>query len=573
MELKHFFQKNIEKPLIGSDFDGVVSSGITPEKGVVIITGRRKETEKEMRKLLPNNNKIYFVPNPEEIDEKNGNEIIGNFKADKISELGIQKFYEDNPAQAKIIRAKNDFTEVILVKNRAKKDVTELRFLVVSSYGEILDLAIHLDKVEGYDVKLCILDSRYEKVGEGIIEKEKEWHRCLGQGYIWVMDGCENCDMQDWLREQGEYVVGTNSVLSEMENDRQKGQDWFKKAGFNQPFSKNFKDIDECISFLQENLEKKWILKQNGDAPKSINYKGKFDDNSDMMYHLDELKRGWNESEYGSFDCDLMEVVEGLEVAISGFFNGHDWLRDKDGKAQFYLNFEHKKECDGDLGETTGETGTLFYGTDEDNKLVQEVMLKKEIVKVLKETDYRGVFDINGCLTKDGYVAFEATSRFGIPGTSYEFMEGLATNTGEFLASMAMGYDNVVELVKGWGMCQVVMSKPFPVEADLDDEATSIGEKLWIIGRNGLPRADFKPDQLLHIHLENFQKTEDGDYKVATKNGYLLVCTGVGSSIANAREDLLQYIKKNIFIAGMKYRHDLGKRVEEYEKKIEENKL
>lgn len=464
-------------------------------------------------------------------------------------------------------------SEVEKTEKEEKEEKTELKFLVLSSYGEILDLAIQLNKVEGYDTRLCILDSRYEKVGEGIIEKEKDWHRCLGEGYIWIMDGCENADLQDWLREKGELVVGTNKIMSELENDRQKGQAWFKKAGFIQPFSKNFKSIDDCISFVEEYNDKVWILKQNGDAPKSINYKGKFEDNSDMLYHLEELKKGWNESEYGAFDCDLMEVVEGMEVAISGFFNGHDWLRDKKGKAQFFLNFEHKKECDGDMGETTGEMGTLFFGTDEDNKLVQEVMLKEGIVRLLKESDYRGVFDINGCLTKKGYVAFEPTSRFGIPATSYEFMEGLETNTGELLASMAKGEEGIVEIVKGWGLCQVVAGKPFPVEEDMDEESTSLGEKLWIIGKNGLPRGDFRPDQLKHIHLENFERTKDGDYKVATKNGYLLVCTSVGNSIAEAREDLIQYIKENIFISGMKYRFDLGKRIEEYETKIQENKL
>jgi phosphoribosylamine-glycine ligase len=317
----------------------------------------------------------------------------------------------------------------------------------------------------------------------------------------------------------------------------------------------------------------KFILKQNGDAPKSINYKGKFESNEDMIYHLEELQKSWNESEYGAFDCDLMEVVEGMEVAISGFYNGHDWLRDKSGKAQFFLNFEHKKECDGDLGETTGEMGTLFFGTDEEHKLAEMIMLPKEIDDVLRETNYRGVFDINGCLTKKGYVAFEPTSRFGIPATSYEFVEGLKTNTGELLATMAKGEDTMIEIVKGWGLCQVVASKPFPVDSDVNDKDTSIGEKLWIMGKNEHSVADFSPDHLKHIHLENFERTKDGDYKVATKNGYLLVVTGVDKSIAKVREKLLKYIKENIFITGQKYRHDLGSKIEEYESQIEENKL
>ncbi len=199
--------------------------------------------------------------------------------------------------------------------------------------------------------------------------------------------------------------------------------------------------------------------------------------------------------------------------------------------------------------------------------------MRDEIVEVLRDTDYRGVFDINGCLTDDGYVAFEATSRFGVPATSYEFIGGLKSKTAELLAAMAMGADEEIEIEKGWGLCQVVVSKPFPVEYDLEDEGTSRGEKLWIIGKNGKPKEDFSEDQLKHIHLENFEKSDDGDYKVATKNGYLLVVTEMGKSIENVREKLIEYIKDNIFIAGMKYRTDLGKKIEEFESDIENNTL
>ena len=443
---------------------------------------------------------------------------------------------------------------------------SEDKFYVMSSYGELLDIAIQLQE-EGKEVVLSVPESDYKKIGEGIVEKDDNWHNYLGKGWIFVVDGCENADMQDWLRENGELVVGTNKVMAEYENDRQKGQELFKKAGFNQPDSKNFTDFDEATGYVKSNINKRFILKQNGSAPKSLNHLGKFDGNIDMLYHLEGLKKRWNESEYGKVDFDLMEVVEGTEVAVSAFFNGHDWLRDKDGKVVGFLNFEHKKENDGDLGETTGETGTLFYGTDEDNSIFKDIMLLPEIEEVLRETKYAGVFDINGSITKDGFVAFEPTSRFGIPATSYEFIEGLKTSTADLLAYMARGEDETIEIVPKWGMCVVISAKPFPVEADLDDEATSIGEKLWILD-NEEPIDDFKDDQLKHIHLENFYKDEEGNYHVATKNGYLLVVTGTGKDIKDSREKISEYIKNNLYISGMKYRQDIGKRIEESDLKL-----
>lgn len=434
--------------------------------------------------------------------------------------------------------------------------------LIISSFGEILDLAIHLQDVEKKKVLMHIPNSNYQKIGDGIVEKVDDFHQHLGKGYIFVVDGCEHAKLQDWLREQGEYVVGTNEVLSELEENRQKGQELFKKAGFKQPMSKNFKSIDDALDFVKENSEKRLILKQNGGAPKSINHMGKFDSNIDMIYHLEELKKKWNETDYGAFDCDLMEIVDGVEIAVSAFFNGHDWLRDSRGKVVGFLNFEEKKESDGGTGITCGEMGTLFFGTDEDNKIFKDILLRPEIVKVLKDSDYRGVFDINGCLTEDGYVAFEPTSRFGIPATSYEFMEGLKSSTYDLLCSMAMGLDNPIEIVRGWGMCQVVVAPPFPVDADVEDTATSLGEKLWILEK-GEPTEEFTPEQKKHIHLENFYKDDEGNYKVATKNGYMLVVTASGKSIKSIREHLLKYIKENLYLPSAKYRFDLGKRVED----------
>lgn len=447
------------------------------------------------------------------------------------------------------------------VDNKVDNEKNKRKFFVMSSYGELLDIAIQLQLVEKEEVMFYVSEKEYSKIGEGIVDKCDNYTDYIGQGWTWVIDGCEQAKFQDWLREQGEYVVGTNQVMSELEDDRQKGQDWFKKAGFKQPESHNFTDIDDALDFVLSNTDRRWVLKQNGSAPKSINHVGKFDDSSDMIYHLEQLKKKWNEQEFGSFDCDLMEFVEGIEVAASAFFNGHDWLRDSAGKVIGFLNFEEKKECDGGMGETTGETGTTFYGCDETNKIFKDIMLRPEIVKVLKDSDYRGVFDINGSLTDDGFIAFEATSRFGIPATSYEFIEGLKSPLGDLLYAMACGEDTPIKIIKGWGMVVVITAKPYPLESDVEGEATSLGEKLWLLEK-GKPVKEMTADHLKHIHIENFYRDEEGDYKVATKNGYLLVVSGTGDSVKDARKSLLEYIKENIYISGNKHRQDIGERVE-----------
>ena len=435
-----------------------------------------------------------------------------------------------------------------------------MKFIIFSEYAELHDLASALQD-EGHEVLFHIPEKDDKKIGDGILTKLDSWWEKIGKGYVWVIDSCNYGNLQDWLRSKGEAVFGSSEAGDKLENQRQAAQVWFKKAGFQQPVSKNFKDIDSAMSFIASQKDKKWVIKQNGDAPKFLNYIGKFDGSVDTLYHLAELKKSWNEAEYGKIDFDLMEKVEGLEVAASVFFNGKDYMKNSEGKVVGYLNFEEKKESDGGTGETTGEMGTTFIGVDEDNKLFSDIVMRPEIIRVLRETKFRGVFDINCIKTETGIVALEPTCRPGVPSTSYEFIEGLNMKIGDMISTVANGETKPIDIYQGVGMVICVVAKPFPVIADIDDAATSMGERLWVL-KNEKIVPDFDAEQKKHIHLYNFFK--DKDYKVATKEGYLLTVTGRGKSIGSTRSDLIQYIKDNLYISGMKYRTDIGKRVEDY---------
>lgn len=437
------------------------------------------------------------------------------------------------------------------------------KYLIVTEAGEILDLALRL-RSEGNEVLFHVTNKEYDKIGEGIIEKTDDSWIHMGQGWTYVFDGCSRGKRQDFLRSRGELVFGGTEKTDKLENERALGQQLFKAAGFYQPVSRIFKGdhaFDEGIKFVKS-FKGRLILKQEGDSPKSLNHMGKFDGGEDMIYHLEELKKSWSESAFGKVQFQLMEVVEGLEVAASAFFNGKDFLRDKNGKVVGYLNFEHKKLLNDDLGQTTGEQGTCFYGCTEDNILFRDIILKPKIVEVLRKLDYRGVWDVNCIKTKDGIVALEPTSRFGIPATSYEFIEGLESPAGELISACAEGKSIPISIHIGVGMVVVVSSKPYPVEADIEDSATSLGQRLWILN-DGSPIDDFTEEQKKHIHLQNFYK-EDDAYKVATKNGYLLTVTAKGKTVLDVRESLLKYIENNIFISDMGYRTDIGKRIEDY---------
>jgi phosphoribosylamine-glycine ligase len=186
----------------------------------------------------------------------------------------------------------------------------------------------------------------------------------------------------------------------------------------------------------------------------------------------------------------------------------------------------------------------------------------------LKEIGFHGVFDINCIVTDEGkIVALEPTCRFGVPATSYELMEGVENGTGKLIVAVAKGRQEPIALAESWGMVMCVVAKPFPIESSVAEQDTSVNEKLWIL-KDGEPVEDFSDEQKRHIHLYNFCRKDD-HYTVATKNGYLLTVTAKGDEIAEIREGLIDYIKENLFISGMKYRTDIGERVEEYEKESE----
>jgi phosphoribosylamine--glycine ligase len=435
-----------------------------------------------------------------------------------------------------------------------------MKFFIHSKYGEILDLALHLQQT-GHEVVFYVPEHDYSLVGEGLVPKVDNWISFLEQDYTWVFDGCSDGKFQDWLRSKGEQVFGGSQRGDRMENDRQLNQAWFKAAGFAQPKSRNFTDFNEALKFVEAHPDNLWILKQNGEAPKHLSHMGKFPGQEDMIFHLEQLKKNWSIGEYGPVDFDLAEIVQGMEVAASVWFNGEDFLRTEDGLITGFLNFEEKKEGNGGTGETCGEMGTTFIQADERNKLFNRIVNRPKILEGLQKMKFRGVFDINCIQQEDGKLtALEPTMRLGIPSTSYEMEEALG-NCAEVIEAVATGQQVAPQLTPGIGMVMCLVAKPFPIEADVEKEATSQEERLWILEQDN-PIASLTPDQAKHIHLYNFH-FEDGVYKVATKNGYLLTVTGSGETISRTRSSLIKYIKNNLYLPGMKYRTDIGVRVEQ----------
>lgn len=97
----------------GYDIDGVlVPRLIVPQAPYVVISGRRlwewKRTIQEIGTSMP----IFLRPYGRDDNRDSG----GIWKAQMISDLRIEEFFEDDPYQAEIIRFRCPFCKVTLVK-------------------------------------------------------------------------------------------------------------------------------------------------------------------------------------------------------------------------------------------------------------------------------------------------------------------------------------------------------------------------------------------------------------------------------------------------------------------------
>jgi hypothetical protein len=96
----------------GYDIDGVLTKGIIPKHPCVIISGRTLAEYDNNVKLLAQFCPVYIRC----IGDFGDREAAGKWKAEIISLLKIETFYEDDPIQMNLILEKNPTCNVVLIK-------------------------------------------------------------------------------------------------------------------------------------------------------------------------------------------------------------------------------------------------------------------------------------------------------------------------------------------------------------------------------------------------------------------------------------------------------------------------
>jgi len=397
------------------------------------------------------------------------------------------------------------------------------------------DLAWQLIK-EGHEVKAYIKDKHDADVYNGFIEKVDNWESYKDWADVIVFDDVEFGEIADKLRKNSKLVIGGSVYTDNLEMDRDFGQVEMKKYGVNILPQWQFSNYDEAIEFIEKNPER-YVFKPSGNTPsagKGLLFIGQEEDGKDLLELLRQNKNVWQKK---APIFQLQKFVSGVEVATGAFFNGKDFI------LPINVNFEHKRVFPGDIGPLAGEMGTLMFWS-EPNKLFK--MTLEKMKPALVESGYIGYIDLNCIVNGKGVYPLEFTARFGYPTIQIQ-SEGITTPAGEWLYKLASGESFELKTKRGFQIGVRIMVPSYLVSSK-DKETVEMYHDLPILFK--------KPDNLEGIHIEDV-KLEDGVWRIAGVSGCLLVITGSGTTVNEARQQVYTRIK-NIMVQDMFYRTDIG---------------
>jgi phosphoribosylamine--glycine ligase len=239
-------------------------------------------------------------------------------------------------------------------------------------------------------------------------------------------------------------------------------------------------------------------------------------------------------------DFILMPFITGVEIGVGAWFDGENFI----GPA--CLDWEHKRFFAGDMGELTGEMGTVatFEGT--------APFFERTLARVaprLRGHGHHGWVNLNTIVNEQGIWPLEFTCRFGYPG--FAVLEPLqATAWADLLQRVASGRGVPFEARPGFSLGIVLTTPPFPYSRKQVDEVVGLPVLLD-------PRFDAADHANIHYGEVGLQ---DGQLVTSGLYGWTMVVTGTGTSVAAARAAAYARAGR-ITVPNGRYRLDIGERL------------
>ena len=420
-----------------------------------------------------------------------------------------------------------------------------MRFLGIGETNDLGDMYLRL-KSAGHEVRVNISDEESNDVMQGMLDfvpdwqSSLEWIRDAGEKGIIVFETASAGKDQDDLRQQGFKVVGGSALGDKLEGDRRFGQKILCEYGLNTAWSHEFHSFDNAIDFLRSNPAR-CVFKLSGSGWASTrNYVGQMDSGHDMIALLISMKDHWGAHEHPTFM--LMEFIDGVETGVGAFFNGEQFLSPPN------LDWEHKRFFPGDIGELTGEMGTVvtYRGAE---RLFEHTLAK--LAPLLRESGYCGYINLNTIVNERGVWPLELTCRFGYPG--FAILDALHVDDWATVLSNLTGRNSsAIRTSEGFSVGVVLTVPPFPYPDGYD----RLGRGTPICFRENMSEADRNSLHPGEVTMK------DGQLRTAGMIGYTMVVTGTGTTIEEARRAVYERVDK-VVIPNGRYRNDIGVRLME----------
>lgn len=422
-----------------------------------------------------------------------------------------------------------------------------MKVLIVEDGGDgLLDLALRAQEAH-HTVKhfLRAYDREKRPVGRGLVERVDDWRAWMRWADLVLLGGCGRymVEMARW-RDEGVPIIGGTPESASWELDRLKGMSVFRAAGISVPPYKECRTFDEAIAHIAKHDEG-YAIKPCGDvADKSLSFVAKT--GKELVWKLARWKRSGKRFENGFI---MQERIEGPEFAVGAWFGPAGFAEG------WEENFEEKRLFAGALGPNCGEAGTVM-------RLVKSSKLANRVLKPLEaqlaSARYIGNVDVNTIIDDEGNPwPLEFTMRFGYPAINIE----LALHDGdpiEFLAGLAAGRPPHSRRLDEVAVGVVCAIPPYPFGHERAED--TVGVPIWGI----------TPAREQHLHFCDIEVGEapelvDGRVGKAahlcTAGSYVLVATGTGSSVVEARRGAHRVLNHLTIPASPFWRNDIGSRL------------
>lgn len=410
-----------------------------------------------------------------------------------------------------------------------------MRILGVSQRVYLGDLYLALIG-EGYDVRVHARDPAADCAFGGLIPTVADWRAELdwvGRDGVILFEGVNQGAQQDALRRDGYRVIGGSAFGDRLENDRDFGQAVLRDAGLLVAAVQAFDDPAAARAWLAANPGR-YVLKHDHGA--HATYVGEHPDGLDVDFRLRRVMEGGGHQGR----LLLMQCLDGVEVGVGAYFDGAAFLRPA------CLDFEHKRFFPGEMGEMTGEMGTLasYDGAD---RLFDATLGR--LAGVLGQAGHVGYVNLNLIVNMDGAWPLEFTCRIGNPG--FAVLAALQTDGwGDLLARMADGGGGSFAYRRGWSVAIVLTIPPFPA---FDPAATPDADHpvFFRVSPGAEDRANY--------HFVDMRQDRGGQLLAHKRSGHVMIVTGAGDTVP-AAQAAARARAANVMSPELRWRADIGDR-------------